>query len=288
MANTIFIVGVLGNIISSLAYLSPLKTFWRIVKNRSTEDFSSIPYICTLMNAILWIYYGITKPDSFLIATINGFGAVTQIVYILIFLVFISPRMRAKTALLVGLLDVGFAAAAISFTHFMFQGDVRIVVVGFICDCSGMLVYASPLAAMLQLKAASGNTVVLAVEPAFPIKTHHFDVFSLEMRVAPVFPDRHSTTNVLLKTVITTKSVEFMPFLLSFSILLNGGFWTLYALLAKDILVGIPNGIGLLLGIAQLILYGIYHRYELLKEASDNLEDGLQNESLIPACDSVS
>eukprot|EP00258_Populus_trichocarpa_P040639 XP_024456658.1 bidirectional sugar transporter SWEET16 isoform X2 [Populus trichocarpa] len=188
MANTIFIVGVLGNIISSLAYLSPLKTFWRIVKNRSTEDFSSIPYICTLMNATLWIYYGITKPDSFLIATINGFGAVTQIVYILIFLVFISPRMRAKTALLVGLLDVGFPAAAISFTHFMFQGDVRIDVVGFICDCSGMLVYASPLAAM--------------------------------------------------KTVITTKSVEFMPFLLSFAILLNGGFWTLYALLAKDILVG--------------------------------------------------
>jgi hypothetical protein len=52
--------------------------------------------------------------------------------------------------LLVGLLDVGFPAAAISFTHFMFQGDVRIDVVGFICDCSGMLVYASPLAAMVR------------------------------------------------------------------------------------------------------------------------------------------
>lgn len=45
---------------------------------------------------------------------------------------------------------MGFAAAAISFTHFMFQGDVRIDVVGFICDCSGMLVYASPLAAMVR------------------------------------------------------------------------------------------------------------------------------------------
>jgi solute carrier family 50 protein (sugar transporter) len=51
------------------------------------------------MNATLWIYYGITKPDSFLIATINGFGAVTQIVYILIFLVFISPRMRVSFVL---------------------------------------------------------------------------------------------------------------------------------------------------------------------------------------------
>ncbi|KAJ6397475.1 hypothetical protein OIU77_018479 [Salix suchowensis] len=227
-----------GNIISGLVYLSPLKTFWRIVKKRSTENFSSIPYILTLMNAILWIYYGITKPDSFLIATINGFGAAAQIVYILIFLVFISPRMRARTALLVGLLDVGLAAAAILFTHFMLQGDVRIDVVGFICDCSGMLAYASPLAAM--------------------------------------------------KTVITTKSVEFMPFLLTFSTLLNGGFWTLYALLAKDFLVGVPNGIGFLLGIAQLILYGIYHRYRPLKKVTDNLEDGLQNDPLIPASDFVS
>ncbi|KAF9682258.1 hypothetical protein SADUNF_Sadunf05G0090200 [Salix dunnii] len=97
-------------------------------------------------------------------------------------------------------------------------GDVRIDVVGFICDCSGMLAYASPLAAM--------------------------------------------------KTVITTKSVEFMPFLLTFSTLLNGGFWTLYALLAKDFLVGVPNGIGFLLGIAQLILYGIFHRYRPLKRNS--------------------
>ncbi|KAJ6737655.1 RAG1-ACTIVATING PROTEIN 1 [Salix viminalis] len=125
MANTAFIVGVLGNIISGLVYLSPLKTFWRIVKKRSTENFSSIPYIITLMNAILWIYYGITKPDSFLIATINGFGAAAQIVYILIFLVFVSPRMRARTALLVGLLDVGLAAAAILFTHFMLQGRCK-------------------------------------------------------------------------------------------------------------------------------------------------------------------
>ncbi|KAJ6775434.1 BIDIRECTIONAL SUGAR TRANSPORTER SWEET [Salix purpurea] len=91
-----------------------------------------------------------------------------------------------------------------------------------------------------------------------------------------------------MKTVITTKSVEFMPFLLTFSTLLNGGFWTLYALLAKDFLVGVPNGIGFLLGIAQLILYGIYHRYRPLKKVTDNLEDGLQNDPLIPASDSVS
>ncbi|KAG5244775.1 bidirectional sugar transporter [Salix suchowensis] len=272
MASAVFIVGVLGNIISGLVYLSPLKTFWRIVKKRSTENFSSIPYILTLMNAILWIYYGITKPDSFLIATINGFGAATQIVYILIFLVFISPRMRARTALLVGLLDVGLAAAAILFTHFMLQGDVRIDVVGFICDCSGMLAYASPLAAMVR-------TLEKLTRPSSINLYWVTAIYQLMLRSGTriVFSNSKSKNiwcswNLLKqKTVITTKSVEFMPFLLTFSTLLNGGFWTLYALLAKDFLVGVPNGIGFLLGIAQLILYGIYHRYRPLKKVTDNL-----------------
>ncbi|CAK7340626.1 unnamed protein product [Dovyalis caffra] len=238
MASPIVIVGVLGNIISSLVYLSPMKTFWRIVKKRSTEDFSCIPYVCTLLNGTLWVYYGIIKPNSFLVATVNGFGAVTQIVYILIFLTFASPRLRAKTAIQFGILDVGFGAAIILFTKFMFQGDVRIDVAGFICVGSTMIAYGSPLAVM--------------------------------------------------KTVIATKSVEYMPFLLSFAILLNGGVWTFYAVLAKDYFLGVPNGIGFLLGIAQLVLYAIYHRHKPLKKVSDNLEDGLQNESLIPASDPVS
>lgn len=40
---------------------------------------------------------------------------------------------------------------------------------------------------------------------------------------------------VLQKTVVTTKSVEYMPFLLSFFLFLNGATWTLYAVLRWDI-----------------------------------------------------
>ncbi|GMN43934.1 hypothetical protein TIFTF001_013139 [Ficus carica] len=62
----------------------------------------------------------------------------------------------------------------------------------------------------------------------------------------------------IMGMVIKTKSVEYMPFLLSFFLLLNGGIWSLYALLVKDFYVGIPNAIGLVLGSAQIIIYSIY------------------------------
>eukprot|EP00250_Pteridium_aquilinum_P012006 c20449_g1_i1 orf=305-1168(+) len=58
--------------------------------------------------------------------------------------------------------------------------------------------------------------------------------------------------------VIRTRSVEFMPFTLSLCNLVNSGVWTAYALVTKDIFVGIPNGIGCISGMVQLVLYGLY------------------------------
>ncbi|XXG84275.1 hypothetical protein AAC387_Pa10g1823 [Persea americana] len=63
-----------------------------------------------------------------------------------------------------------------------------------------------------------------------------------------------------MRTVIVTKSVEYMPFSLSFFLFLNGGVWSLYAALVKDYFVGVPNAIGFFLGSAQLVLYAVYRR----------------------------
>ncbi|KAJ6762649.1 RAG1-ACTIVATING PROTEIN 1 [Salix purpurea] len=114
MFSIIALFGVLGNITTGLVYLSPAKTFWRIARNRSTEEFESIPYICKLLNAYQWVYYGIIKPDSVLVATINGFGAVVELVFIVIFLVFASTqKMRVRTAILFGALDLVFPCSII-------------------------------------------------------------------------------------------------------------------------------------------------------------------------------
>ncbi|KAL9682457.1 hypothetical protein QQ045_014255 [Rhodiola kirilowii] len=62
----------------------------------------------------------------------------------------------------------------------------------------------------------------------------------------------------VMSTVVKTKSVEYMPFFLSFFLFINAGVWITYAILVRDFYVGVPNLIGFFLGLVQLILYAIY------------------------------
>ncbi|XP_058227975.1 bidirectional sugar transporter SWEET17-like isoform X1 [Rhododendron vialii] len=208
MESLVFLFGLLGNITTGLVYLSPAKTFWEIVMRRTTGDYESIPYICKLVNAYMWVYYGVLKPDSVLVATVNGFGGAAEIAYIIIFLMFSPPRMKARTAIMFGVSDVAFPAAVVLVTQLMLDTEQQIEAAGFLSLCFSMVAYASPLSAM--------------------------------------------------KTVVMTKSVEYMPFLLSFMLFINGGVWTVYAVLTSDWFIGIPNGSGFLLGTSQLVLYAIY------------------------------
>ncbi|KAH9755274.1 Bidirectional sugar transporter SWEET [Citrus sinensis] len=224
-----------GNLTTGLVYLSPAKTFWHIVQRRSTEEFESIPYISKLLNAYFWVWYGIVKPNSVLVASVNGFGAALEIIYVIIFLIFAPPMMRGRTAVLAGVCDVVFPGTTVLVTQIFFDRDVQIKVSGFLSLCFSMVAYSSPLSAM--------------------------------------------------KTVVATKSVEYMPFLLSFILFINGAVWTVYAVLTKDLFIGIPNGSGFILGTAQLVLYAMYWKPKSssMKISDDALEDGWQHERLISA-----
>ncbi|KAF7036912.1 hypothetical protein CFC21_047428 [Triticum aestivum] len=50
---------VVGNVISFGLFLSPVPTLWRIIKNKDVEEFKSDPYLATLLNCMLWVFYGI-------------------------------------------------------------------------------------------------------------------------------------------------------------------------------------------------------------------------------------
>ncbi|XP_050247700.1 bidirectional sugar transporter SWEET2 [Quercus robur] len=62
----------------------------------------------------------------------------------------------------------------------------------------------------------------------------------------------------IINLVIRTKSVEFMPFYLSLSTFLMSSCFFLYGLFNYDPFIYVPNGIGTILGIIQLVLYFYY------------------------------
>ncbi|CAD5181348.1 unnamed protein product [Musa acuminata subsp. malaccensis] len=204
MADVSFFVGILGNVISILVFASPIGTFRRIVKTKSTESFKGLPYITTLLSTSLWTFYGLLKPGGLLVVTVNGVGTVLQAIYIILFLIYAPNDTRAKMAKLVGMLNVCFFGAVVVVTLLSVHASMRLLVVGFLCAALTVGMYASPMAAM--------------------------------------------------STVVKTKSVEYMPFFLSFFLFLNGGVWSIYSVLVRDFFIGVPNAIGFALGSAQLVL----------------------------------
>ncbi|KAK1316096.1 Bidirectional sugar transporter SWEET16 [Acorus calamus] len=81
-----------------------------------------------------------------------------------------------------------------------------------------------------------------------------------------------------MRRVVKTKSVEYMPFSLSFFLFLNGGVWSAYSLLVKDFFIGVPNAIGFVLGSAQLLLYMVYRSSKSSKSVDTVNDEKVEEE----------
>ncbi|CAN1230361.1 Bidirectional sugar transporter SWEET2, partial [Linum grandiflorum] len=157
-----------GNLCAFVLFVSPIPTFRRIIRNKSTEQFSGLPYIYSLFNCLICCWYGLPfiSPNIILVATTNSFGAIFQFVYLAIFI---------------------------------------------------------------------------------------------------AYTDR---TNKNL--VIKTRSVEYMPFFLSFATFLMSVSFSVYGLLKADVFIYVPNGIGTVLGVVQLALY-YYYRNQFDENSTEPL-----------------
>ncbi|KAK2967348.1 hypothetical protein RJ640_026561 [Escallonia rubra] len=252
-----FVFGIFGNATALFLFLSPLSpcvvlvsvrlltfyvillnyvriTFKRIIKNKSTEQFSGIPYVMTMLNCLLSAWYGLpfVSPHNLLVSTINGTGAAIEFIYVVIFIIYATKKEKGKILGLLTFILIVFSAVAF-ISIFALHDKKRKLFCGLAATIFSIIMYGSPLSVM--------------------------------------------------RLVIKTKSVEFMPFFLSLFVFLCGTSWFIFGLLGKDPFVYIPNGFGSGLGAMQLILYAIYrnNKGEIKKAtgtSEGSLEMGLSND----------
>ncbi|CAI0452047.1 unnamed protein product, partial [Linum tenue] len=85
-----------GNLCAFVLFVSPIPTFRRIIRNQSTEQFSGLPYIYSLLNCLICLWYGMPfiSPNIILVATVNSIGAVFQFIYIAIFIAYADKSKK--------------------------------------------------------------------------------------------------------------------------------------------------------------------------------------------------
>ncbi|KAH7425136.1 hypothetical protein KP509_11G041200 [Ceratopteris richardii] len=144
------IIGIIGNVISFALFLSPVPTFVKVIKWRSTREFSGVPYVVMLLNSTLWVFYGIPAAvsNNILVSTTNGIGTVLEIVYIIIFLIFSDYRERRKIVLLLSAVPIIFTAVVLCNMLFVDTLPRRAEIVGSLCIVAGIGMYAAPLTIM--------------------------------------------------------------------------------------------------------------------------------------------
>ncbi|XP_052187241.1 bidirectional sugar transporter SWEET15-like [Diospyros lotus] len=223
----LFTFGVLGNIISVFVYLAPLPTFIEIHRRKSTLGFQSLPYVCALFSAMLWMYYALLGSDAILLISINSFGCIIETIYLIIYLGYAPKKARNHTFKLLASLNAGVFSGILLLTLFLVKGSNRVLVVGWSCATISVGTFAAPLSIVFQ--------------------------------------------------VVRTRSVEFMPFTLSFFLTLSAVMWFVYGLLRKDLFVELPNVVGFFLGLLQMLLYGIYRNTKAVELRDEKLPENTIN-----------
>lgn len=214
--------GIAGNLFALGLFLSPIPTFSRITRNRSTEQFSVFPYIFALFNCLICTWYGLpfVSQNNILVTTVNAAGAIFQLFYISLYIAYCQKEARVKMIALL-LLVVGIVIAIALVTYEFMEQPLRKLFVGSLSVFSLISMFASPLS--------------------------------------------------IIKLVIETRSVEFMPFYLSLSTLLMSVSFFAYGFLGQDPFVYVPNGIGSVLGMIQLGLYFSYRDIGRRRQAEQPL-----------------
>ncbi|KAG6685362.1 hypothetical protein I3843_12G109100 [Carya illinoinensis] len=138
--------GVAGNLFAFGLFVSPIPTFRRILRNRSTEQFSGLPYIYALLNCLLCTWYGtpLISSNNILVMTVNSAGAVFQLIYIILFITYAEKGRKIRMLILL-LVVFGLLAIVVAGSLQILDRTMRWIFVGLLSGASLISMFASPL-----------------------------------------------------------------------------------------------------------------------------------------------
>ncbi|XP_059453425.1 bidirectional sugar transporter SWEET1-like [Corylus avellana] len=142
-----FLFGIFGNATAMFLFLAPMITFKRFIWHKSTEQFSGVPYLMTLLSCLLFGWYGLpfVSPHNRLVSTISGStGAAIEFTYVVIFIIYTPKKEKAKIlGILTFVLTVFSIVALVSL--FALHGDTRKLFCGIAATIFTIIMYTSPL-----------------------------------------------------------------------------------------------------------------------------------------------
>ena len=214
------IFGWIGSVISVIFFIVPCVPFYNLIKEKITyKDTPGILLICSVINCIFWVVYGVKLglTQSFIT---NAIGAIITTVWICIFLIFWVKKHALKS--------VGFIVLTL------------VVFVGIFC-----LFY-------------------FVVDPE--ITGYFAMVFNVLMYAAP---------GEKIYRVIKNKDYTLIPIFSTIAAFVNSACWLIYGICNSDIDIIVPNVLGLVFAVLQVILYLVikykYHKdSETKKDGEDN------------------
>ncbi|XP_029958669.1 sugar transporter SWEET1 [Salarias fasciatus] len=135
-------------------------------ETKSTDNIQFLPFLTTCLNNIGWLYYGILKRDR-TIVLVNTIGALLQILYIVMYLLYTKQKRQVTMQTLVAgsVLFCGWCY----FTVFLKEGTSQLDQLGLTCSVVTVSMYLSPLADLVGI-VRSGNVQCLS----FPLTVATF------------------------------------------------------------------------------------------------------------------
>jgi len=208
----------------------------KIRRRGAVEEYSATPYMVAALQCGTWTTYAIVTPCKIQPLVTNSVGLVLELCYIVWFIFYAGASTRR-----VLLQTSGYALVFIVLAGFGVVAAPHLPITPF----------------PSQTPPLSKQTTVLGFVCAG---------LNVLMYASPL---------AIMRTVIRTKSVEYMPLPLTLAVGLCSTFWLIFAIGSSpvDPFIFVPNAAGLLLCVMQVALYAAYCGRTTAKVLSGDAHD---------------